>query len=240
MAKLAQVIRGIKITQASEPGARHNQHLPITPELLRDIKHNWQKQDITEDKIMLWAAFTTCFFGFLRSGELCCQNSSFDSTSDLAVNDVTLDSITNPQVIRIHLKVSKTDPFREGTDIYIARTGDDLCPVAALLTWLVRRGIQQGPLFHFQRGLPLTRPKFVTELRQALKASGTNPENFSGHNFRSGAATTASSQGISDAQIKLLGRWRSSAYQRYIKPSSSQLARLSSRLSGRQKGPNKL
>ena len=113
MAKLAQVIRGIKITQASEPGAHHNQRLPITPELLRDIKHNWQKQDITEDKIMLWAAFTTCFFGFLRSGELCCQNSSFDSTSDLAVNNMTLDSITNPQVIRIHLKASKTDPFRE-------------------------------------------------------------------------------------------------------------------------------
>ena len=36
---------------------------------------------------------------------------------------------------------------------------------------------------------------------------------YSGHSFRSGAATTAAKQGISDATIKMLGRWKSSAYQ---------------------------
>ena len=39
---------------------------------------------------MLWAAFTTCFFGFMRSVELCIQDTSkgFDATTDLSFQDV--------------------------------------------------------------------------------------------------------------------------------------------------------
>ena len=53
---------------------------------------------------------------------------------------------------------------------------------------------------------------------------------YSGHSFRSGAATTAATQGISDTTIKMLGRWKSSAYQVYIKTPRKQLASYSRRL----------
>ena len=39
---------------------------------------------------------------------------------------------------------------------------------------------------------------------------------YSGHSFRSGAATTALKAGISDATIQMLGCWRSDAYKRYM------------------------
>ena len=55
MPKLAQVLRGIKTSQAeTQPQLFRSQHLPITPEILRQIK----------------AAFLTCFFGFFHSGEI--------------------------------------------------------------------------------------------------------------------------------------------------------------------------
>ncbi len=87
------------------------------------------------------------------------------------------------------------------------------------LSWpiLVRRGNEPGPLFIFEDGSPLSRPRFVTVVRQALAAAGVDPKPYSGHSFRIGAATTAAKKGVEDSTIKMLGRWKSSAYQLYIK-----------------------
>ena len=141
---------------------------------------------------MLWAAFTTCFFGFMRSGELCIQDTTkgFDATTDLSFQDVAVDNYSNPSFLRIHLKTSKTDPFCKGTDILLGRTRDELCPVAALLQWMVQRGNAPGPLFKFVSGVPLTRPLLVSRLRTFIQQMGGDPSGFSGHSFRSGACST--------------------------------------------------
>ncbi len=55
-------------------------------------------------------------------------------------------------MIRVTIKQSKTDPFRKGIDLFIGKTESDLCPVAAILGYLVARGSQPGPLFVFQDG----------------------------------------------------------------------------------------
>ena len=51
-----------------------------------------------------------------------------------------------------HLKTSKTDQERKGADIYmyVGKTGDILCPVAALLAYSAVRGALPGPLFQLQ------------------------------------------------------------------------------------------
>ena len=46
---------------------------------------------------------------------------------------MTLDSVSDSKVVQVKIKVSKTDPFRKGVTIYLGRTGDDLCPVAAIV-----------------------------------------------------------------------------------------------------------
>jgi len=204
----------------------------MQPTILRRIKQNWERTTLDKDKKMLWATFTMAFFGFLRSGELCTSSANgFDMAVTLSPQDIAVDNITNPQLLRITLKVSKTDPFWEGVDeVCLARTKDDLCPVSAVLAWLTIRGTSEGPLFLFESGSPLTRQALVSHLKRALVAAGINPQGYSGHSFRIVAATTAADKEIEDLQIKMLGRWKSNAYQRYIKPSGSRLATLSSSL----------
>ena len=195
------------------------------PTLLHTIWHSWSECPLDQDKVMLWAAFTTYFFGFMRSGELCIKDiSKDDEATDLTFADVAVDNYQNPSPIRIHLKSSKTDQFGKGTNILLARTKDQLCPVAALLHWLVQRGNAPGPLVSFASRAPLTRPQLVASLRAAISAVGGVASDFSGHSFRSGAATTATQLNIPDSQIQLLGRWKSNAFQRYIKPPATRLA----------------
>ena len=49
------------------------------------------------------------------------------------------------------------------------------------------------------------------EVKEAISAAGVDSSPYSGHRFRSGAATTAAKQGIAEATIQKLGRWKSSS-----------------------------
>ena len=68
------------------------------------------------------------------------------------------------------------------------------------------------------------------EVKEALGEAGIDLTGYSGHSFRSGAATTAAAKGSSDSAIKMLGRWKSEAYQLYIKTPRDQLAAVSRQL----------
>jgi hypothetical protein len=95
--------------------------------------------------------------------------------------------------------------------------------------------MQAAPLFMFTSSKPLSRNSCLKHLRSALEKIGYNPKNFNTHSFSIGAATSASHAGISTSVIKVLGRWRSEAYQRYtrsyvhaIKVAATKLANLAS------------
>jgi len=230
MSRLELVLRGIKILQAKtkEPVSPR---LPITPDLLLKIRQVWFNSHHHQDHVMLWAAALLCFFGFLRAGEITVpSDTAYDEGAHLSFSDVMVDSFNNPQVLKVRIKASKTDPFRLGVDVFLGRTQKLLCPVTAVLRYLHQRGPEEGPLFKFADGKPLTRPRFVARIREALSQAGVSSERYSGHSFRSGAATTAARQGVAETTIKMLGRWKSSAYQLYIKTPRQQLAAISERL----------
>lgn len=231
MSKLEQVLKGVKSTRAK--GLNRLVRMPMTPDLLRKLKGVWEREEEGQrgDGRMLWAAAALCFFAFLRSGELTVpSDTAYDEGAHLSFQDVAADSLVNPRSLRVRIKASKTDPFRLGVDVYVGRTECDLCPVAAVLTYMTERGPGPGPLFMCRNGKPLTRARFVARVKQALTAAGINHANYSGHSFRSGAATTAAKQGISDSTIQMLGRWKSDAYKLYIKTPREQLASVSRQL----------
>jgi len=122
---------------------------------------------------MLWSVATLCFFGFLRAGEAVApSDSGFDPAVDLTYADVRTDSHTQPQMLEVRIKVSKTDPLWKGVNVYMGMTGNELCPVAATLYYIVQRGLGSGPLFLFQDGRYLTRERFVAAVRESLRKAG--------------------------------------------------------------------
>ena len=72
------------------------------------------------------------------------------------------------------------------------------------MAYLAIRGDGAGPLFRYEDGRLLTRQRFVSQLREALRKAGIESRDYAGHSFRSGAATTAARCGINEATIKLL------------------------------------
>ncbi len=58
----------------------------------------------------------------------------------MTFKDVTVDCMETPQLLRVKLKALKTDPFRQGMDIFIGRADNELCPMAAVLAYMAIRG----------------------------------------------------------------------------------------------------
>ena len=180
---------------------------------------------------MLWAALCTAFFGFLRLGEMTTPTqTSHDPAVHLCFKDISVDNPAAPQIVSLTIKQSKTDQLRSGNMVHRQSMNNELCPVAALLAYVALRDDRPGPLFLFQDGKFLTAASLVIHLRAALDSLGMDSTSYAGHSLRIGAATTAASVGLQDCMIKSLGRWRSNAYQRYVRPACKDLALAASKL----------
>lgn len=227
MPRLRQVLKGVQRVRGKE-GRAPKPRLPITPDILRKLKAVWMREGSSRD----------CCCGrrppppsFCRSGEVVVESeNSYDPNSHLSYRDLSVDNPQKPRMIAMMLCHSKTDQARRGVKVVMGWTGDDLCPVTTLLSYLAVRGNRPGPLFMHANGKPLTKAQFVAGVRSALTEAKLPATSYAGHSFRIGAATTAAAAGVEDSVIKTLGRWKSSAYLLYIRMDPRQLAAVSSSL----------
>lgn len=218
------LLRGVK---RSKGELVRPQRLPITLPLMKSLKGSLRTAFYNyQDRIMLWAAFTTAFFGFLRSSEFCSQSkTSFDPCSTLLVSDVSY----SDGIFLLVIKVSKADPFRRGQSIRLAPSGTSVCPVRALSKHLRLCSDTSKPLFTFADGKYLTRC-CLSEALQSLLPATPYKRHYTSHSFRIGAASTAAAAEIPDWLIKVLGRWSSDCYQRYIRTPSNIIDNVSRKL----------
>lgn len=218
--KLPLALRGIKKESVTSPIERRPITTPIVKELCQVLDRGLF--DPLTDK-MLSACITTAFFAFLRCGEICVTVGEFDPNYNLTLQDVQWTGESR-DAFYLHLKVSKTDPFRTGTSIYLSSLPHDtniICPVSRMKAYLSERNNNSPctfvqPLFVYKRE-PLTRLRFLPLLRAALTAAGHPGDQYKGHSFRIGAATSCVKAGMEGHIIKTLGRWRSDCYERYIR-----------------------
>ena len=167
---------------------------------------------------MVWTAFTLAFFGFL-----CCSKFTYQGVNkfcphiDLGTKCVSfVPSLASPQHMVITLWSSKTDPFRTGQFLLIARADSSLCAVTVMQQYFQFVALL-GPLFIFRSGRLLTRSTVTSLLRDAARHAGLPFHSLKGHSFRIGAASSAAAAGLPDWLIKVMGRWSSHGYQLYTR-----------------------
>ncbi len=144
--------------------------------------------------------------------------------SELVSIDVE-DLETVPEGFVVHLKRSKTDPYRHGRKVGIPYgTSEKTCPVVALETWLIVASLATGPVFravdrygHLRDGRLSGRAVARIVKRCAAKA-GLDKSQFSGHSLRAGFATSAAVAGVSERAImKQTGHKSTKMVRRYIR-----------------------
>ena len=132
--------------------------------------------------------------------------------------------------LAIHLCKSKTDQYRQGNNITIARTFQPTCPVVIteryfqalgdpdssplpVLRRLTRSKTGLVPTTH---GLSYTRTREI--VLEALRPFVPDIRKFGLHSLRSGGATAASNALLPSHLISMHGRWKSEkARSAYIK-----------------------
>ncbi|XP_069133242.1 uncharacterized protein [Argopecten irradians] len=216
LSRMHAILGGVKRSRRKISKPRY----PVTFNILKDVIGYLRKTSHLFEDLMMRTACIVAFFGFLRCGEFT-VGTSFDYTQHLCVSDL----IVSDEYVMLHLKKSKTDPFREGVKIKLFKVGGIICPYAACCEYLSARmqfsPASHDPLFVVQNGQALTRSIFISKFKHTLQCIGINSELYNGHSFRIGAATSAAAAHVEDHLIKVLGRWSSDAYCRYIKTPQS-------------------
>ena len=150
------------------PNPHRNPHLS-GPELSTNLDH-----------IMLWAAFTLAFFAFLRASEFT-HNGPFNPEVHLTFQDITFHpDMQSPSLMRVRIKQSKTDPFRQGCTLTKAKSTLPICSVMAMKDYILQaQPPASHPLFMFSKsGLWLTRSRLTKEQRSILQQCGYQSNNF--------------------------------------------------------------
>ena len=176
--------------------------------------------------ILIWVACCLAFFGFLRVSEFTIPSiTSYNEESHLSPADISIDDRNNPRLLKVKIKQWITDPFRRGVNIYLGATGTTLCPIKAILPYLaLRLKHHNDPLFIFEDGHIMKHQCFSSILDNLLSRLGFDSTRYNTHSVRIGAAITAAQANIPHASIQMLGRWKSNAYQMYIKTLPQELA----------------
>jgi integrase len=128
----------------------------------------------------------------------------------------------------VTVRKSKTDQVQAGRKVGIPfGVYDETCPVRAVLAWLHKSGIEEGPLFrpinrHGRvQGRRLSGRAVAEVVKRSLQAAGRSAHGYSGHSLRAGLVTQAALSGVSERAIQdQSGHQSLTVLRRYIRDGS--------------------
>ena len=209
--------------------------LGVTPEMLQwlgrkvlDPLQERHGDPAYADGAMVMAAMLVGWFFMLRAKEFADSN-GIDEDMVTRGRDLRFSSEFGnnglPETVTLQFRKTKVDQLAFGDSKTLQATGKNhLCPVQALWrmkqVWPARFNAGHAesgkPLFRWSSGRVLKRLEIQHLLQQAACGVGLPPERFLSHSLRIGGAT-ALFQATADVElVKRMGRWSSSAVQRYL------------------------
>ena len=196
--------------------------LPITLPILFRITEACESFCVSHFQSCLFKAMCSmAFFAFLRIGEITVYKRESVNENLLQLDQVFRQCCPKGNVnsLRITFKNYKHSYNQNSFSIVLNRQ-PKACPVSTFLDYLSVRDVVQGPLFINQDGSPVLRSEFAKWFSSIIKLCNLDASKYKDHSFRIGAATYAAEQGLSDTQIRHLGRWKSDAFKKYIRITS--------------------
>lgn len=209
-------IKGMMESARRLPKKKVNRKDPINENILIDICNKFKNSEnlgVVRDLTIM----VICFAGFLRYSEM----------AALKLKNV---KIFNSHM-ELEIEMSKTDQYREGNSVCIARGVTEACPVRMLERYLRIAEIRDEALYLFR---PLRNSKNGTKLilqnkmisysrvrhcilEKLRTVESAKHLNIGLHSFRSGGASKAANADVNERCWKRHGRWVSdSSKDRYV------------------------
>ena len=230
---ISQVLKGQSHLDSLTPNLNPTR-LPVSPTILRILKLEINNSSFSKrDKRLIWLLCTLAFHGSFRIIELLSKTKGyFDPDFCLLGNNVILKPFihnnTTVSVLTVSVKSPKTGRPNTTDIVDVFPTNTDLCPVKAYSDFAKSNPAPNLslPFFTLSNGSPYSGPQFNSHLKLWLsKYIDPSFGYISGHSFRAGIPSILGNLGFSDSDIKLVGRWSSSAFQSYLKlPRTRRLA----------------
>ena len=197
--------------------------MPIRKELLDILLFELERmfQKCNYIKAMYQAAFAMAYYGMMRVGEL--------TAGPHVLKAKDLHEARNGRAMLAILYTSKTHTRRDrpqkieikgATKDYSIQDMGFYCPVKLIKEYTELRpkyNTDTEPLFILPDRTPLTAKLFRSTLKNILRKTGLDSQNYDTHSFRIGRATDMRKLKFSINYIKEKGRWRSNAVYKYIR-----------------------
>ena len=189
---------------------------PITFNVLQELLLISSVVLDSEDAIIFNTIASMLYCGNLRVGELL-DSGSLDHTLKLC-NAKWYVLKGRIEGVVIYMPSYKHSGTQESTIMLPVRLNSVICPVKNLLSYL-ELGCSKGIfLFIDDKGNPISSSWFLTKLHIFLSRMGLDPSVYFNHSFRVGYTTDIASSGESIPVIQMRGRWKSTAFNKYIRP----------------------
>ena len=197
------------------------QALPITPEILLEIRSSMDMEDPQE--ATYWALFLMAFFLVCRKSNLVPdKKSAFDCNKQLSRGHFK----ERNGALMVSMKWTKTIQFGERVLVIpiLPIKGSNLCPVRAYhrMCDLNPAGPSAPAFIKRAKGgevVPIVYREFQARLKMAIECVGRDPSRFSSHSFRRGAASFAYEAGVPAETVKVMGDWASDCFRKYLQVS---------------------
>ncbi|KAI0085361.1 hypothetical protein BDY19DRAFT_855238, partial [Irpex rosettiformis] len=210
-------LRGLDRLQAAH---RHRPpRPPVSLHMLSTLRSALHLQEPFDAAV--WAAATCSFWGMMHFGEVSVPSrNAFQAGRHISRGDCIMShDLDNRPYARLRLPSAKTARPGETQDVFVTQQGE-LCAIWALINLsMVVPAAPSDHLFSWKDAAgsihPLTRQAALNRINNIFQAHGWGTA--FGHSFRIGGASFYLAQKVSPEIVRIAGRWKSLAYETYIR-----------------------
>ena len=221
---LQNVLKGHDNLRKANPS-----RIPMTPDLMFELKRKLSKSKLCKaDRRLIWVICTCLFVGNFRVGEILSPTTTrFCMDTTLLGKDVRMTKCNvsgrEVEMLKFRIKKPKETKGQHDVEVEMFNLGWDCFynPTEAWSKWRKDSKLELRedlPVFRQENGRLFTARDLNVILKTMLAEKVMYMEGYvASHSFRAGLVSVMARLGYTEEQIKRQGRWRSDAYQAYVK-----------------------